>query len=36
MGEFVNRHVTTLVALVAVALILMFNSYLILTSFTGL
>src|SRR5438309_6950101 len=35
MGEFVNKHVTTIVALVAVALILAFNSYLILTSFTG-
>ncbi len=32
MGEFVNRHVTTIVAMVAVALILMFNSYLIATS----
>ena len=35
MGEFVNKHVTTIIALVAVALILSFNSYLILTTLTG-
>jgi manganese transport protein len=32
MGEFVNRHVTTIVAVVTVALILSFNTYLIVTS----
>ena len=32
MGEFVNGHVTTIVALVTVGLILAFNSYLILTT----
>jgi manganese transport protein len=32
MGEFVNGHVTTIVALVTVGLILTFNSYLILTT----
>jgi manganese transport protein len=35
MGEFVNRHITTIAALVAVALILSFNSYLILNTLTG-
>jgi manganese transport protein len=33
MGEFVNRNVTTVVALVTVSLILGFNTYLILASF---
>ncbi len=32
MGEFVNGHVTTVIALASVALILAFNSYLILTT----
>jgi manganese transport protein len=32
MGEFVNTHATTVVALVTVGLILTFNTYLILTS----
>jgi manganese transport protein len=32
MGEFVNGHLTTIVALVTIALILTFNSYLIFTT----
>jgi manganese transport protein len=32
MGEFVNRHVTIMVALVTVGMILAFNAYLLLTS----
>jgi manganese transport protein len=30
MGEFVNRNITTLLSLVFVAIILVFNSYLLL------
>jgi manganese transport protein len=36
MGEFVNKRVTTLIAIVSVGIILAFNTYLIISTFFNL
>jgi Mn2+/Fe2+ NRAMP family transporter len=36
MGEFVNKRVTTLIAIASVGIILAFNTYLIVSTFSNL